>query len=45
MGLIKMFTSAVGSTFADQVVEYFRCEDMSTKYYVSRLLLLREERL
>ena len=31
MGLIKMFTSAVGSTFADQVVEYFRCEDMSTK--------------
>ena len=26
-----MFTSAVGSTFADQVVEYFRCEDMSTK--------------
>ena len=31
MGLIRMFTSAVGSTFADQVVEYFRCEDMSTK--------------
>ncbi|WP_295210233.1 SPFH domain-containing protein [Ruminococcus sp.] len=31
MGLIRMLTSAVGSTFADQVVDYFRCEDMSTK--------------
>ncbi|MGN0634129.1 MAG: SPFH domain-containing protein [Oscillospiraceae bacterium] len=29
MGLIKMFTSAVGSNLADQVVEYFRCDGMS----------------
>ncbi len=31
MGLIRMLTSAVGSTFADQVVDYFRCEEMSTE--------------
>ncbi len=29
MGLIKMFTSAVGSNLADQVVEYFRCDGMN----------------
>ena len=29
MGLIKMFTSAVGSNLSDQVVEYFRCDGMS----------------
>lgn len=29
MGLIRMAVSAVGTTFADQVVEYFRCEGMN----------------
>ena len=44
MGLIKMFTSAVGSTFADQVVEYFRCEDMSTKILCQPATLVKRGR-